>query len=137
MLWTNKVFELKRLLLILVTFLILTIYVNLLPSVTDSDSINLVYIHLPLLMWCIFGLVFIDFNLKDKIKRIEFIRYNGDLAILMAIIVIAGGILTGITIGLFEAIGINIENFYMENVVIVGAVSVPIVATYIIKNYTY
>ena len=85
-------------------------------------------------MWCIFGLVFIDFNLKDKIKRIEFIRYNGDLAILMAIIVIAGGILTGITIGLFEAIGINIENFYMENVVIVGAVSVPIVATYIIKN---
>ncbi len=54
----------------------------------------------------------------------------------MAIIVIAGGILTGITIGLFDAIGINIENFYMKNVVIVGAVSVPIVATYIIKNYT-
>ena len=134
--WTNKIFELKKLIPVLVAFLILTVYVNLLPSVTDSDSINLVYIHLPLLMWCIFGLVFIDFNLKDKIKRIEFIRYNGDLAILMAIIVIAGGILTGITIGLFDAIGINIENFYMENVVIVGAVSVPIVATFIIKNYT-
>ncbi|HBH84473.1 MAG: DUF4153 domain-containing protein [Bacteroidetes bacterium GWE2_41_25] len=134
--WTNKVFELKRLIYILAAFLILTIYVNLLPSVTDSDSIYLVYIHLPLLMWCLYGLVFIDFNLKDKIKRIEFIRYNGDLAILMALIAITGGILTGITIGLFEAIGISIENFYMENVVIVGAVSVPIVATYIIKNYT-
>jgi len=91
---------------------------------------------LPLLLWSIFGLVYIDFNLRDKIKRIEFLRYNGDLAILMAIIAIAGGILTGITIGLFNAIGINIENFYLENVVIVGAVSVPIVATYIIKNYT-
>jgi len=134
--WTNKVFDLKRLTLIMITFLILTIYVNILPAVTDSDSINLVYIHLPLLMWCIFGLVFIDFNLKDKIKWIEYIRYNGDLAILMAIMVIAGGILTGITIGLFEAIGLDIENFYMENVVIVGAVSVPIVATYITKNYT-
>lgn len=134
--WTNRVFELKKLSIILITFSILTMYVNILPSVTDSASINLVYIHLPLLMWCIFGLVFIDFNLKDKIKRIEYIRYNGDLAILMAIIVIAGGILTGITIGLFEAIGINIENFYMKNVVIAGAVSVPIVATYIIKNYT-
>lgn len=133
---TNKVFELKRLIPILFTFLILTVYVNLLPSVTDSDSLNLVYIHLPLLIWCIFGLVCIDFDLKDKIKRIEFIRYNGDLAILMAIIVIAGGILTGITIGLFDAIGINIENFYMENVAMVGAVSVPIVATYITKNYT-
>jgi hypothetical protein len=134
--WTNKVFALRRLIPIIVTFLILTVYINLLPSVNDSDTVNLVYIHLPLLLWCVFGLVFIDFNLKDKIKRIEYIRYNGDLAILMAIIVIAGGILTGITIGLFNAIGINIENFYMKNVAIAGAVSVPIVATYIIKNYT-
>lgn len=134
--WTNKVFDLKRLTFIIITFLILTIYVNILPAVTDSDSINLVYIHLPLLMWCIFGLVFIDFNLKDKSKRIEYIRYNGDLAILMAIMVIAGGMLTGITIGLFDAIGLDIENFYMKNIVIVGAVSVPIVATYITKNYT-
>jgi hypothetical protein len=133
---TNKVLELKRLIPILIAFLIMTVYVNLLPSVKNSDTINLVYIHLPLLMWCIFGLVFIDFNLRDKIRRIEYIRYNGDLAILMAIIFISGGVLTGITIGLFQAIGINIENFYMKNVVIAGAVSVPIVATYIIKNYT-
>lgn len=136
MVWTNKVTDLKWLITILSGFLILTLYVNLLPSVRDSDSINLVYIHLPLLLWCIFGLVFIDFNLEDKVKRIEYIRYNGDLAILMAIIAIAGGILTGITIGLFDAIGIGIEKFYMKNIVIIGAVSVPIVATYIIKNYT-
>jgi hypothetical protein len=50
--------------------------------------------------------------------------------------VIAGGILTGITIGLFEAIGINIEKFYFQNVVVIGAVSVPIVATYIIRYYS-
>lgn len=133
--WINRVTEIKKLSLVLLSFLLLTIYVNLLPPVGDSASINLVYIHLPILMWCIFGLVFIDFSLNDKIKRIEYIRYNGDLAILMALIVIAGGILTGITIGLFQAIGINIENFYMKNVVIVGAVSAPIVATYIIRNY--
>jgi hypothetical protein len=136
LIWTNRIFELKRLALILLTFLILTIYVNLLPPISDSAVIVLVYIHLPLLMWCIFGLVFIDFNLEDKTRRIDYIRYNGDLAILVAIIAIAGGILTGITIGLFGAIGINIENFYMKNVVIVGIVSAPVVATFIIKNYT-
>jgi hypothetical protein len=133
---TNKIFDLKKLSFIMFAFLILTLYVNILPSVKDRDSINLVYIHLPLLLWSIFGLIFIDFNLNDKLRRIEYIRYNGDLAILMAIMVIAGGVLTGVTIGLFHAIGINIENFYMKNVVIVGAVSVPIVATYITKNYT-
>ena len=136
MVWSNRIFDPKKLILILGTFLILTVYVNLLPSVTDSDSINLVCVHLPLLMWCIYGMVYIGFDLNDRMKRIGFIRYNGDLAILMALIVISGGILTGITIGLFDAIGINIETFYMENIVIVGAVSVPIVATFIIKNYT-
>jgi hypothetical protein len=134
--WINKVTEIRKLVIILISFLTLAIYVNLLPSVTDSDSVNLVFIHLPLLVWCIFGLVYIDFDLSDKIKRTAFIRYNGDLAILMAIIAIAGGILTAITIGLFDAIGINIENFYMENVVIAGVVSVPIVATYITKYYS-
>jgi hypothetical protein len=134
--WFNKITEIRKLAAFLVSFLIITVYVNLLPSVTDSDSINLVFIHLPLLVWCIFGLVYIDFDLSDKSKRTAFIRYNGDLAILIAIIAIAGGILTAITIGLFDAIGINIENFYMENVVIAGVVSVPIVATYITKYYS-
>ena len=133
--WINKIYDLKRLILITITFIISVIYINLLPPAGNSASVDLVHIHLPLLMWCVYGLVFIDFDLRDKIKRIEYIRYNGDLAILTAIIAIAGGILTGITIGLFEAIEINIENFYTKNVVIIGLVSVPVVATFIIKNF--
>jgi hypothetical protein len=132
--WNNRIFERKKLALILIAFIVPAIYTNLLLSVRDSASINLVYIHLPLLMWCIFGLIFIDFNLKDKTKRIEYIKYNGDLAILLAIILIAGGILTIVTIGLFAAIGIKIQKFYTENIVIIGLVSVPIIATYIIKR---
>ncbi len=132
----KRMLEPKRLALILIAFMIPIIYTNLLPSVRDSASINLVYIHLPLLMWCIFGMVYIDFDLKDKTKRIEYIKYNGDLAILAAIILIGGGILAVVTIGLFAAIGIKIQQFYTENIVIIGLVSVPIIATYIIKNYT-
>jgi hypothetical protein len=132
---SNTVTDLKKLIPVIAAFLLLTLYVNLLPAVTDRDSINLVYIHLPLLMWVIFGMVFIGFDLADKTKRIGFIRYNGDLAILMAVLVISGGILTGITINLFGAIGLNIEDFYTKNIGIVGAVSVPIVATFIIRNY--
>ncbi|MDO9339424.1 MAG: hypothetical protein Q7T72_02735 [Bacteroidales bacterium] len=134
--WINRNFSQKRLVIILLTFIVPIIYINLLPSVKDSASINLAYIHLPLLMWCSYGLVFIDFNFKDKSKRIEYIKHNGDLAILGAIILISGGILTGITIGLFQAININIQKFYMDNVVMIGLVSAPVVATFIIKNYT-
>lgn len=133
--WTDRIFEQKKLILTILTFLIPIIYINLLPSNKNSDSINLAYIHLVLLMWCTYGLVYIGFDLKDKSKRIEYIRHNGDLAIMGALILIAGGILTGITIGLFNAINIHIEKFYMDNVVIVGLVSAPIVTKYIIDNY--
>jgi hypothetical protein len=136
MIWCNKTLGQKKLLLTLLLFLIPAIYINLLPADKSNDSVTLACIHLPLLMWCVFGLVFLDFDLTDKTKRIDFIKYNGELAIIAALIVIAGGILTGITIGLFGAIGINIEKFYMKNVVIIGAASAAIVAAFILKNYT-
>jgi hypothetical protein len=131
----NKILRKNFLALILITFLVSAVYINLLPSGKESDSIDLVCLHMPLLLWFIFGLVFIDNNIKNKLRRIDYIKYNGDLAIMSAIILIAGGILTGLTIGLFNAIGINIEKFYMENIVITGLVCVPIVATFIMANY--
>lgn len=125
----------KHLAITTLVFGLSAIYINLLPSDRDSHSINLAYIHLPLLLWCLYGLVFIDFNTKDKTKRIDYIKYNGDIAILATVILIAGGLLTGVTLGLFSAIDLKIENFYFEYIVILGLVSSPIVATYIVKNY--
>ncbi len=128
-------FDYKKIAYVVGTVALLTIYVNVLPFVNDSDSINLVYLHLPILMWAVFGLVYIDFDLKNVYRRIDYIRYNGDLAILMAIMVIAGAILSGITVILFETIGLDIEEVYMEYVGLIGAVSIPIVATFITRNY--
>jgi hypothetical protein len=132
---TNRIFSVKNIAFIGTAFLVPAIYINLLPSDKDSQSLNLAFVHLPLFMWCIYGIVFIGLDLKDKGKRIDYIKYNGDLAVLGALILIAGGILTGLTIGLFHAIDINIEVFYMKYVAICGLVSAPIVATYIIQNY--
>jgi len=133
--WLNKIFNPRKLVIILAAFLIPAIYINLLPSGGLSHTINLAYIHLPLLMWCVFGVAFTDFDFKDETKRIGFIKYNGELAVVTAIIVITGGILSGMTIGLFSAIGINIEKFYGENIIITASVCVPVVSTFIIKNY--
>lgn len=126
---------LRNMLIVLLIYLVATLYVNLLPAGSESDSITLSYIHLPLFLWCIYGLIFMDFDFSGYSKRIDYLKYNGDLAILTLLILIGGGVLTGVTIGLFSAIDLNIENFYMENIAIVGLVASPIVATFIIKNF--
>lgn len=135
MIRANRMFQTRKLLLVVGLIMIPVFYVTLLPATVELDSVNLVYFHLPLMMWFAYGVVFTNFEVSDKSRRMDFLRYNGDLAIFMAVLVISGGILTAVTIGLFDAIGIRIEEFYMENVALAGAVSLPVVATFIIKNY--
>ncbi|MBC7125487.1 MAG: DUF4153 domain-containing protein, partial [Bacteroidales bacterium] len=131
-----KNINLKKTAAIVGFFIISAIYVNVLPK-TESSSTTLIYLHLPILLWFIFGIVFSEFELKNNEKRIEFIKYNGDLAVLFGIFAIAGMILTAFTIGLFSAIGINVEKIYFELIVIPGVVSVPIICTYLINKFEY
>lgn len=131
-----KNINLKKTLAILGFFIISAIYLNVLPK-SESSSIILIYLHLPFLLWFTFGIVFSEFDLKNNEKRIEFIKFNGDLAIMFGIFAIAGMILTAFTIGLFSAIGINVEKIYIELIVIPGVVSVPIICTFLINKFDY
>ena len=133
--WFRGIRENSKIIIVLFAFLIPAVYINLLPSSPASDAVNLVYIHLPLLMWFVYGIVYTGYDYNNLNKRIDFIRYNGDLAIVYALIAIAGGILTVITIGLFESIGLKIGNFYMKNIVITGAIAAPVVASYLIEKF--
>ncbi|HET9569983.1 MAG TPA: hypothetical protein VFP20_01040 [Bacteroidales bacterium] len=72
---------------------------------------------------------------KQIEKRMDYIRYNGDLVVISAILVLAGGLFSALTIGLFHLIGFEISRLYEQYIVICGVVSIPIVATYIIKNH--
>ncbi len=131
----NRISEPGKIITTVVAFLIPVLYSNLLPSRDPGDAVILVYIHLPMLMWFIYGIVWSGFDLRDHDKRIDFIRHNGDLAITYALIAAGGGVLTLITVGLFNSIGFDISEFYAENIVFAGAVAAPVVAAYLIGKF--
>jgi hypothetical protein len=107
------------------------VYINLLPNNPESNTLILACIHLPLLLWGIFGFSFLGNEPRDLLKRLEFLRFNGDLAVMSGLLLIAGGLMTGITLGLFELIGLKIEVFFFQNIVIFGLPMVPIVAAFL------
>jgi hypothetical protein len=111
--------------------LLCLVYINALPDSTKSDTLLLSCIHLPFLLWAIMGFAFAGDRLGNYEKRLDFLRYNGDLVVMTAVIVIAGVVLSGITLGLFSLIGLDIEKFYLNYVVIFGLSAVPIVGTYL------
>lgn len=132
--WQNRMANLKIISIYGLIIFVITLFINFLPN-NEGDSIMLALLFTPLFLWCVFGLSLISFEHNNTEKKIEFIRFNGELLIMTGLILIAGGMLTGITIGLFSVININIEKFYLEYIAIIGGVSAPIVSYYLIRLY--
>jgi hypothetical protein len=110
------------------------IFINFLPDIEKSDTSLLSCIHLVLFLWSLLGFAFVEGQWKNDGKRLDYLQYNGDLLVMTTLIVIAAGILTGITIGLFTLIGYDIREFYFEHIVLFGLPAAPILATYLIRT---
>jgi len=113
--------------------LISLLFINLFPNNPNSDTLTLSCIHLLLFLWSLLGFSFVG-EAGHTLKRLDFLRFNGDFVVMSTLILIAGGITTGITIGLFSLIGYQIENFYFDNVVVIGLAAVPLVATFLTQT---
>ncbi|HKC36769.1 MAG TPA: hypothetical protein VKB95_11930, partial [Chitinophagaceae bacterium] len=131
--WKYKI-QMKSILIVSAAFLVSVIYINLLPDDTKSDTLILACIHLPLFLWAALGFTFVGDKLNNNQRRLDFLRYNADLVVMTTIIVIAGGLLTAITFGLFELIDIKIEEFYFHYIGIWGLAACPIVGTYLVQT---
>lgn len=131
--WRQKT-KLKKNVLSAVVILISLIYINILPDNETSNTLILACIHLPLLLWCVLGFSFLGNHVNSIQKRLNFLQFNGDLIVMTTILLIAGGIMTGITIGLFELIKIQIHEFYFNYIVIWGLAASPIIGTYLVQS---
>lgn len=131
--WKHKL-SLNKMAFIAGAVVVCLVYINSLPNNPESDTLLLACIHLPLLLWVVLGVSFTGNELLDYKKCLEFLRFNGDLAVMAALLVIAGVLMIGITIGLFSLIGFQIEEFYFEYIVAFGLPSIPIVATYLTQT---
>lgn len=110
------------------------VYMNLLPNIPKSDSIVQATIHMPLLLWVVFGYVFMNGGFAKSNSRISFLRFNGDFLVMTGLMLIAGGVFCGITIGLFSLIGIKIEYYFAHYIVPIGLSSAPVVAAFLVQN---
>lgn len=133
MAWREGVYK-QGLIAAFVVFLISAVYINLLPDQSTSDTLTLAAIHLPLFLWSVFGFSYLRNELKSHDHRLAFLRFNGDLAVMMAILALSGGILSALTVGMFALIDINLETIFENYVVYWGFPAIPIIATFLIKT---
>jgi hypothetical protein len=131
--WKNRLSTAKILFLVAATVTSL-IFINSLPHAPKSDTLILSCLHLLLFLWSLLGFAFVGTTGNDTDRRLRYLTYNGDLVVMTTLIVIAGAILTGVTIGLFSLIELKIEKFYFDYVVIFALPAAPILGTYLTQT---
>ena len=131
--WIQKI-EINKIWFPIIAIVISAIYVNLIPNYNKSDSTMLVGIHLPMFLWSILGYAYIGAKLNDHPRKIEFLKFNGDLIIMCGIILLSCMVFTLITFGLFELINIKIEESYFRYFAIWWIAAIPMIASFLLQN---
>lgn len=120
--------------IILGSLLILFVYFNLIPN-DSSDVTILAYLHLPVVLWLLWGMSHTGDHYKDLSSRLNFLKFNGEFLVLYILFALAGMALAGITMMLFGLLGMDISELYFENIVVMGVAGLAIVASYVVQRY--
>jgi len=131
--WKEKL-SFKTGVLLLVPFVISALFVNWLPLDYKNDLFILTCIHLPIVMWSLVGIAFTGALYTSPRKRIEFLKFNGDMLVMIAVLGLAAGLFSALTFGLFELIGINIQPFFEYVLVVWGLPAIPIFAAVMVRQ---
>ncbi len=89
--------------------------------------------HLALLAWTVVG-IFVLHSRADTPNRFAFLIKSLEIFIMAGLFAIAGGIFTGITAGLFEALSVTLPDLMMRLIVAGGAGLIPVLAVAVIYD---
>jgi hypothetical protein len=106
---------------------------NLYPLAENSQSGALTAVHLPIALWIVVGLAYVADEWRSSRRRMDFIRFTGEWFIYFVLMALGGGVLTGFTVGIFEAIGIKPEAFIAKWLVPCGAMGAVVVAGWLVE----
>jgi hypothetical protein len=117
-------------------FAVSAIIVNAYPfsPAPGSDTQILTALHLPIALWLGgVGIAYVGGHWRGSERRMDFVRFTGELFIYFVLLGLGGGVLIGATAGLFQAIGIDIER-YIENWILpCGVAGATVVATWLVE----
>jgi len=103
------------------------------PFAPGGHTGPLAALHLLIALWLTVGYAYAGGRWRDHDRRMNFIRFSGEWFIYYALIALGGGVLVGITVVIFEAIGVNAEQLVGTWVVPSGAVGAVIVAAWLVE----
>ena len=116
-----------------VPFAAAAILMNVFPFDTGGDTEALAAIHLPIILWLVAGVAYLGGSWRADAPRMDFVRFTGEWIIYYTLIAFGGVVLTAMTLGVFQAIGIDLERFVSGWVLPCGAVGAVVIVAWLVE----
>jgi len=114
-------------------FVLAALVVNVYPYDTDSDTEKLVALHLPVVLWFAVAYPYMGGTIRSHERRMDFVRFTGEWFIYYVLIALGGGVLMGLTAGILEPTGVDVDRV-AEWVLPSGAAGAVVVAAWLVES---
>lgn len=109
------------------------VFANAFPFDPRSSTQTLSILHLPIVLWLVVGVAYAGGRWFAGSMRMDFVRFSGELFIYYVLIALGGGVFTGITMMLFNAINIRAPWLASEWLIPCGAMGAVIVGSWLVE----
>jgi hypothetical protein len=123
----------RQWLLTAVPFVLAALVVNVYPWDADSDTEALAALHLPVVLWFVVAYPYMGGTIRSHERRMDFVRFTGEWFIYYVLIALGGGVLMGLTAGILEPTGVDVDRV-AEWVLISGAAGAVVVASWLVES---
>ena len=114
-------------------FVLGAILVNAYPWGTDSDTEVIAALALPVALWFVIAYPYMGGSIRSHERRMDFVRFTGEWFIYYVLIALGGGVLMGLTAGIFEPAGVDVDRV-AEWVLPSGAAGAVVVAAWLVES---
>ena len=114
-------------------FAMAALVVNAFPFTPAGHTWTLAALHLPIALWLAVGVAYSGGRWREGRGRMDFVRFSGELFIYYVLMALGGGVLTGFTVGMFAAIGVDAKWFAMQWLLPCGAMGAVIVGAWLVE----
>ena len=119
---------------IVAAILAAVVFANIYPFAGKTSNTQVLSaMHMPVALWVVVGIAYCGSRWGQVAGRMDFIRFSGEFFIYYVLIALGGGLLTGLLMMLFKAIGLDAEWFVQSWLVPCGAAGAVIVGSWLVE----
>ncbi|MGQ4272294.1 permease prefix domain 1-containing protein [Nocardiopsis changdeensis] len=93
----------------------------------------LAFTHAPVLLWLLAGVLHTGGDWRSHDRRMDFVRFTGELAMYLALIMLGSMVLLGLTAGVLSLAGVDLEPFMEDWLLPFGGPGALLVAAWLVE----